>query len=208
MSEAKSFWTTLPGILTGMAGLITAIGGLLVILDQIGVFQSNNSSQSVIERPILRSGEIGKVGPEPNPNSKRIKELENRLAKIGIEIKFSEEEFNRSPQAQGFLYELEDTSQEREKRLEEIENLQTAFKTEVEQLRLQATDEDAKQRIEQIEGETIPDLEVERRTVQSHVQELKNMIRNAENNAQLKGRIEDLRKQNQSLQEELEYLTK
>lgn len=47
MSEKKSFWTTLPGILTGIAGIITALGGLLVILFQIGVIgQKVNSTKS------------------------------------------------------------------------------------------------------------------------------------------------------------------
>lgn len=36
MNQKKSFWATLPGIITGIAGLITAIGGLLLILYQIG----------------------------------------------------------------------------------------------------------------------------------------------------------------------------
>ena len=45
MSEKKSFWTTLPGILTGVAGIITATGGLLVVFYQIGV-----------------------IGPEPEPS--------------------------------------------------------------------------------------------------------------------------------------------
>lgn len=39
MSEKKSFWTTLPGILTGLAMLISAISGLLFTLHAIGVFE-------------------------------------------------------------------------------------------------------------------------------------------------------------------------
>ncbi len=31
--NSKSFWTTLPGILTGMAALLTAVGGLLIAID-------------------------------------------------------------------------------------------------------------------------------------------------------------------------------
>ena len=40
--ESKSFWTTLPGLITAIAGLITAIGGFLLILNQIGVFDTQN----------------------------------------------------------------------------------------------------------------------------------------------------------------------
>ena len=43
MSEEKSFWTTLPGILTGLAMVISAIGGLLLTLHTIGVFELKKS---------------------------------------------------------------------------------------------------------------------------------------------------------------------
>ena len=38
MAEGKSFWSSLPGILTALAGLLTAIGGLLLAFDQAGFF--------------------------------------------------------------------------------------------------------------------------------------------------------------------------
>ncbi|MBU0946777.1 MAG: hypothetical protein KJ804_08970 [Proteobacteria bacterium] len=207
MGEAKSFWTTLPGILTGMAGLITAIGGLLVILDQIEVFHPNNDKR-ITDQTMPGPDWRGKVEPEPHPTGNRVKELEKQLADIEIKIKNLEEQFSHSPQTQGVLYELQETSKERGKRLAEIEKLQTASKIEVERLRLQATDADARRKIEQIEGETIPDLEAERIAVHRHIRELKDMIHNAENNDQLKREIADLRKQKQSWQEEFEYLTK
>ncbi|HEB58440.1 MAG TPA: hypothetical protein ENJ01_04395 [Gammaproteobacteria bacterium] len=40
----KSFWATLPGILTGLAGLITAVVGLLIALNQIGVIGNPNAT--------------------------------------------------------------------------------------------------------------------------------------------------------------------
>ena len=39
MSEQKSFFTTLPGILSGLAALLTAIGGLVYALSQAGAKQ-------------------------------------------------------------------------------------------------------------------------------------------------------------------------
>jgi hypothetical protein len=39
MSETKSFWVTLPGILTGIAAIMTASGGLLFTLHQMGVIE-------------------------------------------------------------------------------------------------------------------------------------------------------------------------
>ena len=40
MSQQKSFWSTIPGILTGIAAVVTAIGGLLAILFQAGIIGS------------------------------------------------------------------------------------------------------------------------------------------------------------------------
>lgn len=36
-NEEKSFWTTVPGILTGIAAIITAIGGLIIALNMGGI---------------------------------------------------------------------------------------------------------------------------------------------------------------------------
>ena len=44
--EKPSFWTTLPGILTGVAALVTAIGGLILGLHQI---RSSGPEQSRVE---------------------------------------------------------------------------------------------------------------------------------------------------------------
>jgi hypothetical protein len=38
VAESKSFWSSLPGILTALAGLVTAIGGLLLAFGQLGLF--------------------------------------------------------------------------------------------------------------------------------------------------------------------------
>ncbi len=38
-SNQKSFWTSIPGVLTGLAGLITAVGTLLVALNGVGIFK-------------------------------------------------------------------------------------------------------------------------------------------------------------------------
>lgn len=36
MNDHKSFWATLPGILTGLAAVITAVGGLIITLNAVG----------------------------------------------------------------------------------------------------------------------------------------------------------------------------
>ena len=50
-NDKKSFWNTLPGILTGIAAIITAIGGLLVILHPMGVFDGDEPDGPQIELP-------------------------------------------------------------------------------------------------------------------------------------------------------------
>ena len=48
MSDEKtprSWWSTLPGVLTALGGLLTAVGGLLVILHTLGLFPVPNASQ-------------------------------------------------------------------------------------------------------------------------------------------------------------------
>ena len=48
MEKEKSFWVTLPGILTGTAGLITAIGGLLYVLFQVGMIDKESTTDTTI----------------------------------------------------------------------------------------------------------------------------------------------------------------
>jgi hypothetical protein len=44
--DRKSFWTGLPGILTGSAALITAVGGLVAVLIQVGAIGGGGSENS------------------------------------------------------------------------------------------------------------------------------------------------------------------
>lgn len=51
MAEGKSFWSSLPGILTALAGLVTAIGGLLLAFDQAGVFGKSEPATAPVATP-------------------------------------------------------------------------------------------------------------------------------------------------------------
>ena len=44
MSEKKSFWSSVPGLVTGMAGLLTAVVGLVTVLIQLDVIGGDNDS--------------------------------------------------------------------------------------------------------------------------------------------------------------------
>ena len=57
----KSFWTTLPGILTAIAAIITAVGGLIGTLYLIGVFETTPT-------PIVPSG----TGTTPPSNTSNV----------------------------------------------------------------------------------------------------------------------------------------
>ena len=48
MNDKKSFWVTLPGILTGIAAVITATGGIIATLYQVGVIGENNQKENAV----------------------------------------------------------------------------------------------------------------------------------------------------------------
>ena len=50
MSESKSFFPTLPGILSGLAALLTAVGGLLFALNQTGVLGTKSAQESPVKQ--------------------------------------------------------------------------------------------------------------------------------------------------------------
>ncbi len=54
MSEKKSFWTTLPGIVTAIGGLLAAIASLLGVLYQTGIF----GARTPVGEPPISAAEI------------------------------------------------------------------------------------------------------------------------------------------------------
>src|SRR5918992_2238100 len=63
----KSWWQTIPGLLTAAAGVITAITGLIVALHQAGMWEKKNETtpHTVASPPPPK--EIGKDHPPPLP---------------------------------------------------------------------------------------------------------------------------------------------
>jgi len=49
-ARARSWWQTLPGLLTALAGLLSAAAALLVALHQIGIFDGSKAAASRSER--------------------------------------------------------------------------------------------------------------------------------------------------------------
>lgn len=60
--ESKSWWQTVPGILTAIAGVITAVTGLLIALNQIGIFDQGKNGNP---QPTL----LEDTPPAPVPES-------------------------------------------------------------------------------------------------------------------------------------------
>lgn len=52
-SKSKSWWTTLPGIITAIAALITATGGLIVILNSTGCLKHEPVNPNNINEPVI-----------------------------------------------------------------------------------------------------------------------------------------------------------
>jgi hypothetical protein len=47
MPDEKSFWTTVPGIITGLAAIVTAVTGLIVALNGAGLFSKSAAANKV-----------------------------------------------------------------------------------------------------------------------------------------------------------------
>jgi len=89
MAKTKSFWVTLPGILTGIAGVITAIGGLLLILYQINVIGPQQE-----EVP----GEVpGEMEQERLRLEERVSEIRHQIARLISEIESMQPEAEQNP---------------------------------------------------------------------------------------------------------------
>ena len=91
MTKNKFFWTTLPGILTGAAGVISAIGGLLLVLHSIGYIDLKKGEKTSV--PIKNkqfSTPIQTTSPAPYPAMTISKSGLLSVAKNDILFEFQE----------------------------------------------------------------------------------------------------------------------
>ena len=97
MTDTKSFWATLPGILTGIASVITAIGGLVVILHQTNLFgpeQNGNWNEIEQRRATIEEG---------------INEIDHHIARLVSKIESLKQEARGNPDAEMAIRETERT---------------------------------------------------------------------------------------------------
>lgn len=84
MSEQKSFFATLPGILTGLAGLVTAVVALIYALSETGIIdkaKTPNTAPTVAAS--TPSTSASSQNPKPNPNIPAKKDRTDGWAIIG-----------------------------------------------------------------------------------------------------------------------------
>jgi hypothetical protein len=115
VTDTKSFWATLPGILTGIAGVITAIGGLLLILHQVNLFGPE------------RNGNWNEIEQKRATIEKGIKEIDHHIARLVSEIESLKQEARGNPDAEMAIRETErrlgDLERERQGLQEELRQL-------------------------------------------------------------------------------------
>jgi len=104
-SEQKSWWSTLPGMITAFAGIITAITGLILALNQVGFFnKSEEKNKEALTMPASKNNGTEKATSVENksvatPGAKNIEvkfsmnsikvnsELEYKILESGVEPK-------------------------------------------------------------------------------------------------------------------------
>lgn len=103
MDDKKSFWTTLPGILTGITSLITAIGGIITLFYQIGVIGNKDTSINKHSQETIQTQRIIEEGlSQLNQQelSQRHVELEKKLREMETKINEKERQLNQTGEMQ------------------------------------------------------------------------------------------------------------
>lgn len=65
MSDRRSFWSTVPGLITGLAGLLTGIVGLVTVLIQLGVIGGKSDGTTTA----ATGGTVTTTAPSTAPGS-------------------------------------------------------------------------------------------------------------------------------------------
>ncbi|MDN3581539.1 hypothetical protein [Mucilaginibacter flavus] len=87
MPDEKSFWTTVPGIITGIAGIVTAVTGLIVALNGAGFF----SKTAAAGKPATEIKSATEVKPDGKKNidTSTIKNTEQAKPAQQLKAEFS-----------------------------------------------------------------------------------------------------------------------
>ena len=139
MDEKKSsWWTTVPGILTGIAGLITATGGLLLILYEINVIGPKQNEKTIDEKQKTEenSKEEGKeeeIQPEEIESvraelEKQMTALDDQIKELTELLEQKEPEAEKNPdvidELKGLQKRLNEIEMDKKKLIERLNELQ------------------------------------------------------------------------------------
>jgi len=206
MSDTKSFWTTLPGVLSGIAGVIGAIVSLLLVLMQLKIIEPSTNGP-----PTENESKQTPAPPtfSPDPLTGQAEDLENQIRELTFKINELEKEWTSSPMPAGLLHELEYHKKEYENKIVEFDQMLVAKRQEINELRRhENTDPDVRARIQRLEDEAIPDLEVGKRYVENELKKMIEEIPKARKKKELKETLYELREKKQVLQNQLDRLTR
>ena len=103
MPDKNSFWSTIPGVLKGIAAVITAIGGLIAILYQFDILPIRPNSQEI------------------NNLIERVSEIDQQKEALLNEIDFLRPEAEHNPDAVMAIREKERTIEEQKREKEELQ---------------------------------------------------------------------------------------
>ena len=205
MSDTKSFWTTLPGILSGIAAVIGAIVSLLLVLMQLNIINPASNGpppENKTEHPSPPST----LSTDPLPG--QAEDLKNRIYDLTFKIDELNDELTRIAPPAGLLQELEHHKINFENRIAELNQILTAARREINELRgHDDTEPNARSRIHSLEEETIPDHETEKRYVENELNTVAEEILKAKKKKELVETLYELEEQKQYLQDQLNRLT-
>lgn len=205
MGDTKSFWATLPGVLSGIAAVIGAIVSLLLVLMQLNILDPlpngslpDNNQEAQPTPPKFST----------NPLPEKVDSLERQLFDLTTTINEKEEALSMIPLPVGLLPELEYRKKEVEKSIVELNEMLEAKRQELDELRgSEYTDPDVRARMQQLEGETIPDLEVGKRHVEEELRQVAENIQKARSKQEVEETLYELRERRQDVQNQLDLLT-
>jgi hypothetical protein len=87
MADEKNFWTTVPGIITGIAGIVTAVTGLIVALNGAGLFSKPSAANkpSTETKPTIKKDVDSVAGIKEQPQ-KPIEKLKPVFSMTQVKI--------------------------------------------------------------------------------------------------------------------------
>lgn len=92
MPDEKSFWTTVPGIITGLAAIVTAVTGLIVALNGAGLFSKSAAANKVSTQ--TKSEVKNEADSLPGKQAEPQKPVENLKAVFSMtEVKIEDHEY-------------------------------------------------------------------------------------------------------------------